>query len=79
MGYTYPFSAPNKRLREFCDSARADVTHDRGAPGMIRTCDTGFRRAVLYPLSYGGGPARSIPNSGRVPRFPAVRNGYTTA
>lgn len=21
---------------------------------MIRTCDTGFRRAVLYPLSYGG-------------------------
>ena len=22
---------------------------------MIRTCDTGFRRAVLYPLSYGGG------------------------
>jgi hypothetical protein len=25
-----------------------------GAPGMIRTCDTGFRRAVLYPLSYGG-------------------------
>ncbi len=25
------------------------------APGMIRTCDTGFRRAVLYPLSYGGG------------------------
>ncbi len=25
-----------------------------GAPGRIRTCDTGFRRAVLYPLSYGG-------------------------
>ena len=25
------------------------------APGMIRTCDTGFRRAVLYPLSYEGG------------------------
>ena len=24
------------------------------APGRIRTCDTGFRRAVLYPLSYGG-------------------------
>ncbi|MCW2875282.1 MAG: Site-specific recombinase, partial [Streptomyces oryziradicis] len=22
------------------------------APGRIRTCDTGFRRAVLYPLSY---------------------------
>ena len=25
------------------------------APGRIRTCDTGFRRAVLYPLSYEGG------------------------
>ena len=25
-----------------------------GAPGRIRTCDTGFRRAVLYPLSYEG-------------------------
>lgn len=27
------------------------------APGRIRTCDTGFRRAVLYPLSYWGGRA----------------------
>ena len=25
-----------------------------GAPGRIRTCGTRFRRAVLYPLSYGG-------------------------
>lgn len=25
-----------------------------GALGRIRTCDTGFRRAVLYPLSYEG-------------------------
>ena len=25
------------------------------APGRIRTCDTRFRRAVLYPLSYEGG------------------------
>ncbi len=24
------------------------------APGRIRTCDTRFRRAVLYPLSYEG-------------------------
>ena len=23
-------------------------------PGRIRTVDTRFRRAVLYPLSYGG-------------------------
>ena len=26
----------------------------RGAPGRIRTADTRFRRAVLYPLSYEG-------------------------
>lgn len=26
-----------------------------GAPEWIRTTDTGFRRAVLYPLSYWGG------------------------
>src|ERR1700733_3860730 len=32
-------------------------TQDESAPGRIRTCDTGFRRAVLYPLSYGGGRA----------------------
>lgn len=25
-----------------------------GASGRIRTCGTRFRRAVLYPLSYGG-------------------------
>jgi hypothetical protein len=25
-----------------------------GALGRIRTCDTRFRRAVLYPLSYEG-------------------------
>ena len=25
-----------------------------GAPGWIRTNDTRFRRAVLYPLSYEG-------------------------
>ena len=27
---------------------------DDGAPGRIRTVDTRFRRAVLYPLSYEG-------------------------
>lgn len=30
----------------------------RCALGRIRTCDTGFRRAVLYPLSYEGGDLR---------------------
>jgi hypothetical protein len=24
------------------------------APSRIRTCDTGFRKPLLYPLSYGG-------------------------
>ena len=27
---------------------------DQKSPGRIRTVDTRFRRAVLYPLSYGG-------------------------
>ena len=28
-----------------------------GAPGRIRTCDTRFRKPLLYPLSYeGDGP-----------------------
>ncbi len=26
-----------------------------GAPGRIRTCDTRFRKPMLYPLSYGSG------------------------
>ncbi len=26
-----------------------------GAPGRIRTCDTRFRKPMLYPLSYEGG------------------------
>ena len=30
------------------------ISDEACAPGRIRTCDTGFRRAVLYPLSYGG-------------------------
>ena len=30
------------------------MQHTKSALGRIRTCDTGFRRAVLYPLSYEG-------------------------
>ena len=30
----------------------ADLHKHPGAPGQIRTADTRFRRAVLYPLSY---------------------------
>jgi hypothetical protein len=36
------------------------------APGRIRTCDTGFRRAVLYPLSYEGATLGAY----RAPGFP---------
>lgn len=38
----------------------ADAVQDRiapprrDAPGRIRTCDTRFRKPVLYPLSYEG-------------------------
>ena len=34
--------------------AACDAAVYAGAPGRIRTVDTRFRRAVLYPLSYGG-------------------------
>ena len=31
------------------------------APSRIRTCDTGFRKPLLYPLSYGGRRLRLVP------------------
>lgn len=33
----------------------SDLRKRGGALGQIRTADTRFRRAVLYPLSYEGG------------------------
>ncbi|CCH79833.1 hypothetical protein BN12_60039 [Nostocoides japonicum T1-X7] len=60
-----------------CPGARRLAPLRRRAPGQIRTADTRFRRAVLYPLSYGGGgcaegisdthrrPARIIIGGGR--------------
>ncbi len=43
-----------------CDSVRY---HSRvgSTPGRSRTCDLGFRKALLYPLSYGGGTWRATP------------------
>ena len=41
----------------------SDLRNSLGAPGQIRTADTRFRRAVLYPLSYEGG-AGSAPQEG---------------
>ena len=53
---TRPAQAAAGRLR--ADWApRVDQPADLRAPGRIRTCDTRFRRAVLYPLSYGGSSA----------------------
>lgn len=36
-------------------TGKISIKPDRSTPGRIRTCDTSFRKAVLYPLSYGGG------------------------
>ena len=34
-----------------------------GASGRIRTCDTWYRKPVLYPLSYGGVRPRRLPKT----------------
>jgi hypothetical protein len=34
------------------------------APGRIRTCDTRFRKPVLYPLSYGGAVSKCSERAG---------------
>ena len=48
---------------------RDDRAHALGAPGRNRTCDTRFRKPLLYPLSYEGVGTRSGPASGvSVPR-----------
>jgi hypothetical protein len=36
----------------------SDHAADLGAPGRIRTCDTRFRKPLLYPLSYEGDDAQ---------------------
>ena len=43
------------------------------APGRIRTCDTGFRRAVLYPLSYEGLTRSELTESGSLRPHSATR------
>ena len=45
-----PPTAPTNQKRR----RSRDAVIFPGAPGRIRTVDTRFRRAVLYPLSYGG-------------------------
>ena len=36
-----------------------DQGSDLGAPGRIRTCDTRFRKPLLYPLSYEGASSQN--------------------
>ena len=47
------FRAPEKRKARRPTRA-AWLSMRGGAPGRIRTCDTRFRKPVLYPLSYEG-------------------------
>ena len=35
-----------------------DTYNKKSALGRIRTCDTRFRKPMLYPLSYEGGTCR---------------------
>jgi hypothetical protein len=46
------------------------ILHAIGAHGRIRTCDTSFRKRVLYPLSYVGGTLDCTP-TGSEPWAPA--------
>ena len=50
-----------------------------GGPGAIRTRDTRFRRAVLYPLSYGAIWSRvpGLMNTATLPRPRQIRARYT--
>ncbi len=44
-----------------------DLNGDHGGgPGRIRTSDTRFRRAVLYPLSYEANVSSLAPGTGDV-------------
>ena len=49
------------------------VGTSHSAPGRIRTCDTGFRRAVLYPLSYEGLTRSELTESGSLRPHSATR------
>lgn len=69
IGPRFAWSEPREnalRPRHVLCARRADQLAFCGAPGRIRTCDTRFRRAVLYPLSYGGGEASSSVDHGAV-------------
>jgi hypothetical protein len=52
---TAPLLLPSN-IRPVGARSKAQAKGLASAPGRIRTCDTRFRRAVLYPLSYEGVP-----------------------
>jgi hypothetical protein len=62
VGYQAYLAAARPQIDEKCckrlgDAARVNAEVSRrvfGAPGRNRTCDTRFRKPVLYPLSYEG-------------------------
>src|SRR5690606_2439405 len=64
---------PRKQKTCGCETAgqRPNRLAEMSAPGRIRTCGTRFRRAVLYPLSYGGGQTKPSESPAlRVPPTP---------
>jgi site-specific DNA recombinase len=50
-----PVTCPRSHVRR-----RSTGSHVVGAPGRIRTCDTRFRKPMLYPLSYEGRPTKAL-------------------
>ena len=52
--FFYPYPNPHQYLRKQVRRNKRLTCGNAGAPGPIRTADTRFRRAVLYPLSYEG-------------------------
>ena len=78
-GIHRPRSASGGIWRHRQGSAFVQVTArfagvDLGAPGRNRTCDTRFRKPMLYPLSYGGVHAATCAGTGE----PATGQGYRT-
>lgn len=47
------------------EATHRSVAARKSTPGRDRTCDTRFRKAVLYPLSYGGGNGSCLARTAR--------------
>src|SRR3954447_59578 len=53
-------TVPTDTFDDWRPSEGPESSDAAGALGMIRTCDTRFRKPMLYPLSYEGGMAARI-------------------